>query len=1036
MMLRRLVEWSLGARLAVLAFALMLAALGGWSFRSLPIDAFPDISTTQVKVILKAPGMTPEEVESRVITPIEMEMLGIPNQQALRSMAKYGIADITIDFSDGTDLYWARSQVTERLNAVLRDLPPSVEGGLAPISTPLSDVYMFTIEGPQSLAEKRRMLDWTIRPALRTVPGVADVNALGGRAETFEVRPDPGALAMAGLTYDDLQSAIESGNRNDGAGRLANGESTLIVRSVGAIRTADDLRAIVIRNGSGGVLRLGDVATVTTGSLTRYGAVTKNGRGETVQGLVIALRGADASKVVDAVKQRLAEVARTLPAGMKIDVFYDRSELVGHAVTTVEKALLEASILVVILLFLFLGNVRAALIVAAALPMATLVTFILMRWLGMSANLMSLGGLAIAIGMLVDGAVVVVENVVDRFAHPHHKATGKLHQVLVATGEVAVPVASGMTIIALVFLPLLTLQGLEGKLFGPVAMTIVLALAGALLLSLTLIPVLSYFGLKQVAGHDEPWLMRQLSPRYQAALQWAFANARMVFAMAGGSLVAALVAYAVIGKTFMPTMDEGTVLMQIEKQPSIGLDHSIAGDLRAQALVLSRVPEVQDIIARVGSDELGLDPMSLNDTDSFMRLKPRSEWRVRDKDWLVEQIRLAMEDMPGLEPAFTQPIEMRVSEMLTGVRGDLALKIFGPDLDTLAGLAAKAERRLRGISGVTEVKTLADDNVDYLQIDIDRLAAGRAGMPVADLQDTLRAQLEGSPAGVVAVGNRRVPIVIKGDPAGALNAEAFANQLIRSPDGTLLRVGDVARISRVEGPVKLDHENGSRFAVVQAFVSGRDLVGFVDEAKADIARNMPLPPGYRLEWGGQFENQQRASARLGVVLPVALLLIVGMLFWTLRSMRAALLIIAMIPFAVVGGIVALAISGSYLSVPASVGFIALLGIAVLNGLVMVTHFRQLREQGMAMAEAVRRGAERRLRPVLMTASITAFGLVPLLFASGPGSEIQRPLAVVVIGGLMTSTLLTLFLLPMLYERFGENPAERAALDGEMESAHA
>ena len=1035
-MLRRLVEWSLGARLAVLGLALALAIFGGWSFQNLPIDAFPDISTTQVKIIMKAPGMTPEEVESRVITPIEMEMLGIPDQEILRSAAKYGIADITIDFSDSTDIYWARTQVTERLNNVMADLPSSVEGGLAPISTPLSDVYMFTIEGPQSLAEKRRVLDWVIRPALRTVPGVADVNSLGGHAETFEVRPDPGAMAAAGLTYHDLQTAIESGNRNDGAGRLANGESTLIVRSVGAIQTADDLRAIVIRSAAGSVLRLGDVAAVTTGSLTRYGAVTKNGTGEAVQGLVIALRGADASKVVENVKTRMTEIESGLPKGMKIDVFYDRSELVGHAVSTVEKALIEASVLVVILLFLFLGNVRASLIVAAALPMATLITFILMRWLGMSANLMSLGGLAIAIGMLVDGAVVVVENVVDRFAHPHHGSTGKLHQVLVATSEVATPVASGMAIIALVFLPLLTLQGLEGKLFGPVAMTIVLALAGALVLSLTLIPVLAYFGLKQEAGHDDPWLMRQLSPRYHSALQWAFDNRTRVYAMAGGSLLAAAVAYGFTGKTFMPTMDEGAVLMQLEKQPSIGLDHTIAGDLKAQKLIMSKVPEVQDIIARVGADELGLDPMSLNDTDTFMRLKPRAEWREQDKEWLIEQIRLAMEEMPGIEASFTQPIEMRVSEMLTGVRGDLALKIFGPDLATLGQIAAKAQDRLRKIQGVTEVKTLADDKVDYLQIDIDRLAAGRAGMPVAELQDVLRAQLEGTDAGVVAESHRRVPIVIKGDPANAASLDVFANQLIRSPDGMLLRVGDVARVHQVEGPVKLDHENGSRFAVVQAFVSGRDLVGFVEEAKADIAANVQLPPGYRLEWGGQFENQQRASARLGVVLPIALLLIFGVLFWTLRSVRASLLIIAMIPFAVVGGIVTLAVSGEYLSVPASVGFIALLGIAVLNGLVMVTYFRQLREQGLTLQHAVRQGAERRLRPVLMTAAITAFGLVPLLFASGPGSEIQRPLAIVVIGGLVTSTLLTLFLLPMLYERFGENSAERTAHEGGMEGATA
>ncbi len=1025
-MLRRLVEVSLAARLAVLGLALALAGIGGWSFINLPIDAFPDISSTQVKIILKAPGMTPEEVESRVITPIEMEMLGIPKQDILRSIAKYGIADITIDFADGTDIYWARNQVSERLSGVLADLPSSVEGGLAPIATPLSDVYMFTLEGPQSLAEKRRVLDWTIRPALRTVPGVADINSLGGHAETFEVRPDPGALATAGLTYDDLRAAIESGNRNDGAGRLSVGDEALIVRAVGAIRSEDDLRSVVIKSRADGVVRLSDVATVSTGSLTRYGAVSRNGKGEAVEGLVIALKGADASKVVGGVKIRLAEIERSLPKGMSVNVFYDRSDLIGRAVGTVEEALLEATILVVILLLLFLGDIRASLIVAAALPMATLVTFILMRQFGMSANLMSLGGLAIAIGMLVDGAVVVTENVVERLADPKHSHASKLNRVLVATSEVVVPVASGLLIIALVFLPLLTLEGLEGKLFGPVALTIVLALASSLILALTLVPVLAAYGLKTDGHHKEPWLMRQLSPRYHNLLSWAFLNKRAVYSVAGGALLVAVLAYSFVGKTFLPTMDEGSVLMQLAKYPSINLKHSVEGDLRAQKLLMEKVPEILEVVGRVGSDELGLDPMSLNDTDTFLRLKPREQWRVRDKDWLIEQIRLAMEEMPGVEVSFTQPIEMRVSEMLTGSRGDLALKIFGPDVKTIGILAGKIEGRLRTIKGATEVITVADDSVEYLQIDIDRLAAGRAGMPVQTLQDALRAQVEGVHAGVVADGNRRIPIVIRGDPALVSDPSLFVGQTIRSPDGMMVRVSDVAKVTRTEGPVKLEHENGSRFALVQAFVSGRDLVGFVDEAKADIAKTVPLPAGYRMEWGGQFENQQRASARLMVVLPIALILIFIVLYATLRSFRASMLILANIPFAAVGGIVALLITGEYLSVPASVGFIALLGIAVLNGLVLVAYFRQLRESGLTIADAVRQGAERRLRPVLMTASITAFGLVPLLFATGPGSEIQRPLAIVVIGGLITSTLLTLVLLPLLYERFGESVAERDA----------
>ena len=1043
-MLRKLVERALTMRLAVLGLAVVLAGLGAWSFMRLPIDAFPDISSTQVKIILKAPGMTPEEVETRVIAPIEMEMLGIPDQSVLRSVAKYAIADVTIDFADGTDIYWARSQVAERLNGVMADLPENVSGGMAPISTPLSDMYMFTVEGPQDLMEKRRALDWIIRPALRTVPGVADVNALGGRVETFEVAPEPGALAAAGLAVSDLASAIEASNRNDGAGRLASGEESLIVRATGAIRTLDDLAAVVVKAQGGHVVRVGDVAKVRTGSLTRYGAVTKNGKGEAVEGLVIGLRGADAAKVVEGVKTRLDELQASLPEGMTVHVFYDRSDLIERAVGTVEKALLEATLLVVVLLLLFLGDVRASVIVALALPMSALLTFIFMQGIGLTANLMSLGGLAIAVGMLVDGAVVVVENVVERLSDPRHAHESKLHTVFVAAAEVAKPVTSGMAIIALVFLPLLTLQGLEGKLFAPVALTIVLALLSALLLSLTLIPVLAFFVLRRSAkaasdsagnepagsgqaGHEhhEPWLMRQLSPRYHAMLAGAFTRRKTVYALAGISLILTGFAYSVTGKTFLPTMDEGSVIVQLTKLPSISLEHSVAGDMKVQRAILEQVPEVTEVIARVGSDELGLDPMSPNETDSFLVLKPRDEWRVPDKEWLLGELRKALIDLPGIEPSFTQPIDMRISEMLTGARGDLAIKIFGPDLDELSRIAGQIQQRLEAIRGTSEAMTMANDTVDYLQFDIDRVAAGRAGMPISDLQDAMRAQIEGLHAGVVAEGVRRVPIVIRGD-GQALTAQNFADRLYRAPGGQLVRAGDVARVERTAGPVKLEHENGSRFAMVQAFVSGRDLVGYVEQAKADVAANVPLPAGYRIVWGGQFENQQRASARLMVVLPISLAMIFVVLYATLGSMRASLLIIGMIPFALVGGMISLALSGEYLSVPASVGFIALLGIAVLNGLVMVTYFRQLREEGAALSDAVRRGAERRLRPVLMTATIAAFGLVPLLFASGPGSEIQKPLAIVVIGGLVSSTLLTLFLLPLLYERFGENAAERAA----------
>ncbi len=1024
-MLARLVAAALGARLIVIALALIAAGVGGWAFATLPIDAFPDIAPTQVKLILKAPGMTPEEVETRVITPIETEMLGIPNKVMLRSVAKYAVADITIDFADGTDIYWARQQASERLASVRDQMPALVEGGLAPISTPLSDVLMFTVEGPLDLVAKRTLLDWTIRPALRTLAGVADVNSLGGHAQTFDVRPDPVALASAGLTVADLRAAIMAGNRNDGAGRLAEGEEALIVRIVGAVQTVADLEAQVITRHDGGVVRLGDVARVSMGSLTRYGAVSMDGKGEAVEGIVIGMRGADASKVVAAVREKLKQLQPQLPPGTSINIFYDRADLIGHAVGTVEKALLEATVLVVVLLFIFLGNIRAALIVAVTLPMAALITFILMRSFGLTANLMSLGGLAVAIGMLVDGAVVVIENAVERLSQPETLGETPGSRLLAATSEVTVPVTAGIIIIALVFMPLLSLQGLEGKLFAPVALTIVFALAASLLLALTLVPVLAALGLKH-GQHGEPWIMRQLSPRYARLLDGAFRHRSLTYAIAAASLVVAVITYGAVGKTFMPVMDEGSIIMQATKLPSIGLDRSIAVDLAVQRAVLAAVPEVTSMVSRTGSDEIGLDPMGLNETDGFVMLKPRSQWRVQDKTWVTQEIRKVMDALPGVTPSFTQPIEMRVSEMLTGSRGDLAVKIFGPDQAELSRLASAVETTLRGIRGATDVQTLANDRVAYLQLDIDRLAAGRAGLTTDAFEDALRLQVEGMRAGVVAQDGRRVPIVIRGDDATRGDVAAFADLPLRSADGQLARISDVARVARVDGPVKIEHENGARFALVQAFVSGRDLVGYVDEAQAAVTARVKLPRGYTLVWGGQFENQQRAAARLGIVVPIALLLIFGVLLATLRSLRAALLILANIPFAMVGGIVALWVAGAYLSVPASVGFIALLGIAVLNGLVLVSHFRELRAEGLPLAEAVRQGAARRLRPVLMTATITAFGLVPLLFATGPGSEIQQPLAIVVIGGLLTSTLLTLVLLPLLYERYGEARAPEVA----------
>ncbi len=1017
-MLSRLVQFALTQRLLVVLFTLLLVGAGSYAYINLPIDAFPDVSSTQVKVIMKAPGMTPEEVEARITAPIEVEMLGIPNKKIVRSVSKYALADITLDFEDGTDIYWARNQVAERLNSVMKDLPATVSGGLAPITTPLGEMLMFTIEGGNlDLAQRRSLLDWVIRPALRTLPGVADVNSLGGLVRSFEVVPDNAAMQARGISMPQLQAALEQNNRNDGAGRLGDGEEVLLVRAEGAVKTLDDVRAIVITSRDGMPVRVSDVATVRLGALTRYGTVTKDGQGEAVEGLVLGLRGANAQQVVGEVRAKLAELAPSLPKGVHTQIFYDRGKLVESAVGTVSHALMEAIVLVVVLLLLFLGNLRAALVVAAALPLAALITFILMRQFGMSANLMSLGGLAIAIGMLVDAAVVVVENVVTHLAHDNTvKKLPHLHIIYRSVKEVSAPVLSGVLIIIVVFLPLLTLQGLEGKLFIPVALTIVFALAGSLIISLTVVPVLASFMLKQGA-HEDPWLVRKALAIYQPTLNWALSNQRKVVIGAVVAMLATALVYTQIGKTFMPTMDEGDIIIGVEKLPSISLEQSAAINLRLQQALMARVPEVKGVVARAGSDELGLDPMGLNQTDTFLVLKPRKEWRKQDKEWLLDQLRAVLKDFPGVAYSFTQPIEMRVSEMIIGVRGDVAVKLFGPDLDKLNSLSAQIEETLKGVPGSQDVYRVMNDGVQYLKIDIDRLAAGRLGLSVDDIEQALKSQLEGVTLGTVLEGTRRTPVLLRGQDELRLSPARFAEIRLTLADGQTIPLSAVAHLQRTDGPVKIDRENASRYVVVQSNVTGRDLVGFVEDAKKAVAAKVPLPQGYHLTWGGQFENQQRAAARLGVVVPIALGLIFMLLFSTFNSVKQATLVFANIPFAMIGGVFALWLSGEYLSVPASVGFIALLGIAVLNGVVMVTYFNQLKARGMPVAEVVVEGAKRRLRPVLMTAGITAFGLVPLLFASGPGSEIQKPLAIVVIGGLVTSTLLTLILLPMLYRHF-------------------
>lgn len=1014
----RLIALALSQRLITALAALVLLVAGLWAFQGLPIDAFPDVSSTQVKIILKAPGMTPSEVESRVTRIVEQEMLGIPHQAVLRSQSKYAIADITIDFVEGTDIYWARQQVAERLGSVLASLSSDIIGGMAPITTPLGEMFMFTVEGPQSLAERRSVLDWVIRPQLRNIVGVADVNSLGGFVRSYVVSPDFEKMAAFGVSVDALKTAIEQNNQNDGAGRVDKGDESLLVRSEGRIQSTDDLRSIVIENHGKQLVRVGDVAKVSIEGLTRYGAVTENGRQEAVEGLVLGLRGANARQLVEQVATRLDEIGKTLPAGMTIKPFYNRGTLVGKAIHTVTKALVEAIVLVLIMLVLFLGNLRAALAVAVILPLSALGTFLLMRWVGLSANLMSLGGLAIAIGMLVDAAVVVVENIEAR--QGTSKTNGFLNTIYEATREVAVPITSGILIIMTVFLPLLTLEGLEGKMFAPVALTIVFALGCSLLLSLTVIPALASMLLKQ-GHHPSPRFVQWLERHYSHLLQVALTHPKQLYTVALVCLGGAIVAVGFVGKSFIPTLDEGDIIMQVEKLPSISLAQSTALDMKIQQAVLKAVPEVERIVARVGSDELGLDPMGLNETDTFMVLKPSDQWRFKSKDELIEAIRQAAGTIPGVNIGFTQPIEMRTSEMLSGVRGDLAVKLYGPELNTLNRLAEQTVKMLESVPGSQDVLTSQADGVQYLQVSLNHDVMGAMGLSTQAVQSMLRQMVEGMPVSEVQELERRTPLLLRADKA---DLQTLAQLRLPTPSGQMVPLSSIATLTEQAGPVRIDRENASRMTVVRANVTGRDLVGFVDEAKSKFAQQIKLPAGYRVSWGGQFENQQRASQRLLTVIPIALGLIVLILFFTLGNVRQALLVVCNIPFAMVGGVFALLISGQYLSVPAAVGFIALMGIAVLNGLVLLTEFNNLINSGNTLQRTVHLGSVRRLRPVLMTASIAALGLIPLLFATGPGSEVQKPLAIVVIGGLLTATTLTLLVLPALFQRFGVSASLR------------
>ncbi len=1010
-MIASLVRFSLIQRLMILLLATALAVGGVWAFKTLPIDAFPDISAPQVQIIVKAPGLSPTEVESRITSPLEMEMQGLPRQTVLRSVTKYALSIIKIDFEDGTDIYWARNQVSERLNQVWSTLPKGVDGGLAPITTPLGELYMYRIKGEgYSNSELRAIQDWVIRPRLRTVEGVADVNSLGGEVRAFEVIPDPKALVRFGLGLDDLQKALEKNNRNAGGDRIERGDKMLLVRTLGLLRTEEDIRRVTVATRTGVPIQLGQLATVQIGSLTRYGAVTADGKGEVVTGLALLRQGANSRTTVEGVKRELDALKPTLPKGIEIVSFYDRSDLTTEAVWTVEKALGEAVVLVLIVLIIMLGNLRAALTVALILPLSVLFTFIMMRLSGVSANLMSLGGLAIAIGILVDAAVVVVENIHTQLSHAP-KGVSRVHLVYRAVLEVATPVISGSLIIIVVFLPLFSLTGLEGKMFTPLAVTISFALIGSLILSLTVIPVLASVLMR--GGHaNDGWLLTGLKTIYRPVVRWALRFRLIAVGVAVLALLGTVSLFPHIGKEFMPVMDEGATVIIVEKASDISLAHSLELDAPIQKAFME-IPEVIGVVSRTGADELRMDPMGLYQTDNFIITRPRSEWSI-DQAALLEKFREKLKRFEGLDIAFTQPIDMRVSEMLTGVRAAMAIKLYGDDLKTLETLSTQIENLVTGTTGAVDVFRGRLSGQTYLQVEIYPASIARYGINIEDINMTVETAVAGQVATEVIEGNRRTGVVLRYPQAARTSTNDIKALLVETPGGAKIPLQLLADVREVDGPVEIARESAKRQVVVQANVEGRDVVSFVDEVRRTIEAKVPLPPGYYITFGGQFENQQRAAERLTLVVPIAIALIFLMLFITFRSLRQAGLIILNIPFAMIGGVVSLYLSGLYLSVPASVGFITLFGVAVLNGVVMVTYINQLRESGRSVLQAVQEGAERRLRPVLMTALIASLGLVPLLVASGPGSELQRPLAVVVIGGLFTSTLLTLILLPTLY----------------------
>jgi heavy metal efflux system protein len=1032
-MIESMIRGALKQRLIVLVLAVALVFAGLFAVKNLSVDAFPDVTNVQVLIATQATGKSPEEVERFITVPLEIAMTGLPGLVEMRSVNKNALSLITLVFTDSTDVYFARQLVMERLMEVMERMPDGVMPILGPVSTGLGEVYQFTLDKPgdgknpltqADLTERRAIQDWVVRPLLRGIPGVAEINSQGGYVKQYQVLVNPDRMTHFSIKLKDVYEALARNNANSGGGILQHHAEQYLIRGVGLVQNLDDIRNMVLKEENGIPVYIRDVAEVTIGHEVRVGVVLKNGDTESVGGIVIMMRGGNAKEVVSRIKARVEEINSKgmLPHGLQIVPYYDRSELVDAALHTVTKVLIEGIILVVVVLFLFLGDIRSSVIVVGTLILTPLITFMVMNHYGISANLMSLGGLAIAIGLMVDGSVVVVENAFHHLGH--RKDESKIRVVLEAATEVATPVLFGVGIIILVFLPLMTLEGMEGKMFAPLAYTIAIALFVSLVLSLTMTPALCSYLLKGGSGEDTKFIQAIKRP-YLKALNWVLNNEKKTIIASGLLFIGTIALFPFLGTSFIPEMKEGSIVPGINRVPNISLEESIKMENKGMKLIMEQVPGVKSAISGLGRGESPADAQAQNESTPIISLKPREEWPAGwTQDDIAEKMREVLEKyIPGVQIIMAQPISDRVDELLTGVRADVAVKIFGEDLDILKQRADEIARIAGTVKGATEIKVEKVSGQQYLNITIDRQAIARHGINTADVHDIVETAVGGKIATEIFEGQRRFSAAVRYPESFRDNEEAIRNIMLTSPNGSRVALDDVADIEVKDGPAQISRELAKRRIVIGVNVKDRDLGGFVAELQGVLDQKLQLPDGYYLEYGGQFQNMERAMGHLMIIIPVTIAAIFFLLFLLFQSMRFATMIILVLPFASIGGVIALFITGEYLSVPASVGFIALWGIAVLNAVVLVSYIRTLRDEGKSQLDAILQGCAQRFRPVMMTATVAMLGLVPFLFATGPGAEVQRPLAIVVIGGLITSTLLTLIVVPTLYRKFEESKIE-------------